>query len=347
MNKNTIHNWQKTILDVDKTINDAIKNLINTSLQIVLIVSKDKKLVGTITDGDIRRAMLKGYTLKDKVSKVMKKDPFVVTKHLDKKTVKYLMKTNSLLQVPVVDEKRKIAGLHLWNEAVNLKINNNYVIIMAGGFGKRMRPQTNDIPKPMLKVNGTPILEQIVTNVRDCGFKNIIITTHYLGNIITNYFGDGKKWGVNINYTSEKKPLGTAGSLSLIKKKIDKPIIVINGDVISNINFLEILEYHKFHKAKATMAVRTFERQNPFGVVELDGISIKKIKEKPISKSTINSGIYVINPDQLSRVPFNKFYKMTDLFLDMRKSGAKTIVFPMHEAWRDIGRPQDIEVTEI
>ena len=129
------------------------------------------------------------------------------------------MKTNSLLQVPVVDEKRKIAGLHLWNEAVNLKINNNYVIIMAGGFGKRMRPQTNDIPKPMLKVNGTPILEQIVTTVRDCGFKNIIITTHYLGNIITNYFGDGKKWGVNINYTSEKKPLGTAGSLSLIKKK--------------------------------------------------------------------------------------------------------------------------------
>ena len=180
MNKNTIHNWQKTILDVDKTINDAIKNLINTSLQIVLIVSKDKKLVGTITDGDIRRAMLKGYTLKDKVSKVMKKDPFVVTKHLDKKTVKYLMKTNSLLQVPVVDEKRKIAGLHLWNEAVNLKINNNYVIIMAGGFGKRMRPQTNDIPKPMLKDNGTPILEQIVTNVRDCGFKNIIITTHYV-----------------------------------------------------------------------------------------------------------------------------------------------------------------------
>lgn len=347
MNEKIKYNWKKAILTHNATIGEVIKNLSATSLQIVLIVSNEGKLEGTITDGDIRRGMINGYGLEDKIMKIIKKDPFVVTKQLNKKTAKYLMKVNSLLQVPIVDNDRKVVGLHLWNEEFHTKVKDNYIVIMAGGFGKRMKPQTNDCPKPMLKVNGRPILEQIIENIRDCGFKNIIITTHYLGHIITNYFGDGKKWGVDIDYVCEEKPLGTAGSLGLIKGKINTPTIVTNGDVISNINFSEILEYHKFHKADATMAVRIFERENPFGVVEADGIKIKKIIEKPVSKSTINAGIYIINPAQLNKIKINEYYKMTNLFSDMKKSGGKIIVFPMHESWKDIGRPEDIEVTKI
>jgi len=347
MKKKTKYNWKCAILNKDATINKAIKNLSDTSLQICLVVSKSGKLEGTLTDGDIRRAMLKGFTLKDKVIKVMKKDPFVVTKKLDRKSIRYLMKANTLLQVPIVDNHRKIVGLHLWNEMPQIKIKDNLVVLMAGGFGKRMRPKTNNIPKPMLKVNGRPILEQVIENVRDCGFKNIIITTHYLKDKIINYFKDGKKWGVNISYICEDKPLGTAGSLGLIKEIINKPILVTNGDVISNINFSEILDYHNFHKADATMAVRILERPNPFGVIEHDGILIKNITEKPISQSTINSGIYVINSNQVKKVKQNKYYKMTDLFLDIKNTGKKTIVFPMHESWRDIGRIQDIEVKKL
>ena len=347
MKKKTKYNWKSAILHKDATINKAIKNLSDTSLQICLVVSKSGKLEGTLTDGDIRRAMLKGFTLKDKVIKAMKKDPFVVTKKLDRKSIRYLMKANTLLQVPIVDNHRKIVGLHLWNEMPQIKIKDNLVVLMAGGFGKRMRPKTNNIPKPMLKVNGRPILEQVIESVRDCGFKNIIITTHYLKDKIINYFKDGKKWGVNISYICEDKPLGTAGSLGLIKEIINKPILVTNGDVISNINFSEILDYHNFHKADATMAVRILERPIPFGVIEHDGILIKNITEKPISQSTINSGIYVINSNQVKKVKQNKYYKMTDLFLDIKNTGKKTIVFPMHESWRDIGRIQDIEVKKL
>jgi len=347
MKKKIKYNWKNAVLGKDATINKAIKNLSDTSLQICLVVSKSGKLEGTITDGDIRRAMLKGFTLKDKVIKVMKKDPFVVTKKLNRKSIRYLMKANTLLQVPIVDSRRKIVGLHLWNETPQTKTKDNFIILMAGGFGKRMRPKTNNIPKPMLKVNGRPILEQVIENVRDCGFKNIIITTHYLKDKIINYFKDGKKWGVNISYICEDKPLGTAGSLGLIKEIINKPILVTNGDVISDINFSEILDYHNFHKADATMAVRILERPNPFGVIDYEGILIKNITEKPISQSTINSGIYVINSNQVKKVKPNKYYKMTDLFLDIKNAGKKAIVFPMHESWRDIGRIQDIEIKKL
>ena len=347
MNKKIINNWKKTLIAEDSRINNAIKNLNDTKLQICIVVSKNQKLVGTITDGDVRRGILKGFVLKDKVKKIMKKNPFVVTKKLDRKAIKYLMKANSLLQVPMVDKQRKVIGLHLWNDGLNAKVRDNFVILMAGGFGKRMRPKTNKVPKPMLEVNGRPILEQIIENVRDCGFKNIIITTHYLSEKITGYFKDGKQWGVNISYIHEKKPLGTAGSLGLIKKKINKPIIIANGDVISDINFSEVLDYHNYHKADATMAVRIFERSNPFGVIDHDGILIKKITEKPVYKTTINSGIYVIEPKQVKAIKANQHYKMTDLFLEIKESGKKIIVFPMHEAWRDIGSVEDIEITKL
>lgn len=341
--KNKKYNWKKAILKSNATIKSAIQNLVDTSLQIVLIISKNQKLIGTVTDGDIRRGILAGADLNDKVEKIMKRDPIKITNELDKKTIKFMMRANSLLQLPIVDENNKIKGLHLWNDYFNKELKENTIVIMAGGFGKRMMPETKSIPKPMLKVNNKPILEHIIINIRDYGFKNIVITTHYLGDTIKKYFKDGKKLGVNIIYTNEKKPLGTCGALSLIKIKKNEPIIVTNGDVISDINFVEILKYHKFHNADATIAVRNINQQNQFGVIESNGIEVKDIIEKPVMKIPVNAGIYVLNKNLIKRIPKNKSMDMTNFLLHLKKNKKKIIIFPIHEVWKDIGRPSDIK----
>lgn len=341
--ENKKFNWRKAILSHNSTIKEAVQNLIDTSLQIVLVISSSSKLIGTITDGDIRRGLLSGVNLEDKIDKIMKRNPFVVTNQFDEKTIKYLMKVNSLLQLPVVNKHKKIIGLHLWNNLLNADVKNNTVVIMAGGFGKRMLPITKFTPKPMIKVRGKPILEHIIINIRECGFKDIIITTHYLSESIRSYLGNGNRLGVNINYFEEKKPLGTAGCLRSIKFKNSKPIIVTNGDVISDINFTEILDFHFIHKADATMAIRTLEHENPFGVIKSNGIEIIDIEEKPISKSTVNAGIYVINQNTLKVLTRNENTPMTDFFLNLKKKKKKLIAFPVHESWNDIGKPSDVK----
>lgn len=341
--KNKKYNWKKAILSSSSTIKDAIQNLSDTSLQIVLITSKNRKLIGTVTDGDIRRGILAGAELNDKVDNIMKKDPIIVTNNFDSKTVKFIMKANSLLQLPVVDKNKKILGLHLWNDYFNKRLKENTVVVMAGGFGKRMLPKTKLIPKPMIKINNKPILEHIIGNIRDFGFNNIVVTTHYLSNKITKYFGDGKKLGVNIQYTKEKKPLGTCGALSLINFKNNEPIIITNGDVISDINFAEILKYHNFNNADATIAVRNINQKNSFGVIESKGIEVKDIIEKPVMKIPVNAGIYVLNKRLIKEIKKNKRMDMTNFLLYLKSKKKRVIIFPIHEIWKDIGKPSDIK----
>lgn len=341
--KNKKYNWKSTILKSDSSIKEAVQNLVDSSLQIVLVVSKNHKLIGTVTDGDIRRGILAGVSLSDKVETIMKRDPIKITNKLDEKTIEFIMRANSLLQLPIVDKNNRIKGLHIWNEYFNKDLKENTVVIMAGGFGKRMLPETKSVPKPLIKVNNKPILEHIIINIRSFGFKNIVITTHYLSDKIKKYFKDGKKLGVNIIYTKEKKPLGTCGALSLIKFKKKEPIIITNGDVISEINFSEILKYHKFHNADATIAVRNINQQNQFGVIESSGIEVDNIIEKPIMKIPVNAGIYVLNKDLIKRIPKNKRMDMTNFLLNLKKNKKKVIIFPIHETWKDIGKPGDIK----
>ena len=336
------YDWRAAILNEKSTIKDAIKCLINSSLQIVLVVSSKSKLIGTVTDGDIRRGILSNLKLTESILDVIKKNPLVVTSEIDSKTVKYMMSANSLLQLPIVDKKRRIVGLHLWNDYFNTEIKNNIVVIIAGGFGKRMLPKTKLIPKPMLKINNKPILEHIISNIRSCGFKNIIITTHYLGKIIEDHFKDGTKYGVNISYHREKKPLGTAGSLRSINIDKNNPIIVTNGDVITEVNYSEILDYHKTQHADATMAVRTVDQKNPYGVVEAEGVKFKNIIEKPITKISVNAGIYVLNNKAIQLTPKNSKYDMTDLFSKLRKKNKNTVIFPIHENLKEYGSRNDI-----
>jgi len=212
---------------------------------------------------------------------------------------------------------------------------------MAGGKGLRMLPHTQHSPKPMMLVKKKPILEHIILRAKQEGFKKIWISVHYLGSIIKDYFNDGKKWGVEIKYISEKKPYGTAGSLAHIKPKPKLPIVVINGDLLTSVNYQSIINYHIKHKALATMAVKILHTQNQFGVIKTKGINVVNFIEKPINKEKINAGIYVISPKAINMID-KKNFEMNELFLKLKKQRKKIIIFPLHESWKDIGRPQDL-----
>ena len=326
---------QQVILKINSKIIDVIKNLNNSNLQIVLVVSSKNKLIGTITDGDIRRSLLKGFQLNDSIEKIVNKKPFVFNEYINTNMIEIIMKSKSLLQVPRTNKNGKILGLYMWKNPDRPEKYQNPVVIFAGGFGKRLMPFTKKIPKPMLKINGSPILEHIIKSIKSQGFENFIITTHYLPKVIREYFQDGKKMGVNINYINEKKPLGTAGSLRFLKNK-NENIIAINGDILTNINIVEMLKYHIKNKSDATMAVKLFEMQNPYGVVRANGNVIQNFIEKPIQKTIINAGIYIINSNNLKFLR-KKRTEIPELFEILKNNSKKTIIYPIHENWLEIG----------
>jgi len=336
--------WIKALLPLTSSISQAIKNLEESTLKIVLIVNNDNTLIGTISDGDIRRGLLKKMNMDSSISSIVNQNSLMVPPELSVEMVKQLMLTNKIQQIPIVDEKHNVIGLHLWDEIVYPSIRTNKMIIMAGGVGSRLLPHTENCPKPLLKVSGKPILEHIIDRAKHEGFNHFILAINYLGFMIEEYFGNGEKFGVEIEYLREKTPLGTAGALSLLNPMPKEPIIVNNGDVISDIRYGELLNFHQHHKADATMAVRSHEWQHPFGVVNVDGIDIIGLQEKPTYHSYINSGVYVLDPSVISEISSTERFDMTTLFDDLQIQNKKTIAYPMHEPWLDIGRPGDLSI---
>jgi dTDP-glucose pyrophosphorylase len=324
------------------SIEDAIKILIDSSLGIVLIVDSDLKLLGTVTDGDIRRGLLRGLTLSSPISEVINLKPIVVPKTFTREAVKKVMSANRIFQIPVVDEDLKLVGLHVWDEQRTTVARDNVMVIMAGGRGTRLLPKTEKTPKPMLLLGDKPILEHIINRAKAAGIKEFVLAIHHLGEVIEEYFGKGQFLGVNISYIKEKSPLGTAGALGLIDPKPTKPIIVANGDVITDIRFGDILEFHSQNSAMATMAVQVYESENPFGVVQTKGVSITGYEEKPMIRSLVNAGVYVINPSALDFMEKGAECSMPTLFEILRTEGLKTIAFPLHENWLDLGSPSDL-----
>ncbi len=244
--------WQKTLLHEDSNIFDAVKNLNKSGLRIVLVYSNKNKLIGTISDGDIRRALINGYKFKTSVNKILKKNPIYAQKKDSEKFIRILMKKNSVLQIPIIDDQKKIIGLYVLKE-FEKKLKNkhtNTVVIMAGGFGQRLLPYTKKIPKPMLKIAGKPIIDHIIDIINSQGFKNIVLCLHYKKEIFKNYFKKKNFSNINLTFIEEKKPLGTAGALSLIKKKNSKPIIVLNGDLIFDFELENLLSFHKKKKSR-------------------------------------------------------------------------------------------------
>ena len=333
--------WKKIVTDFNATVGDVINILNNTGLKIVLIVSENGFLEGTISDGDIRRGLLKGISIKDSVSEIIHLNSLVVPPEMKREMVLQLMIANKIQQIPIVDETNKILGVHHWDEINTVSIRENTMVIMAGGLGTRLRPATDEIPKPLLRVSGKPILEHIIEKAKFDGFKKFVLAVYYLGNKIEDYFKDGSQFGVEIEYLKETKPLGTAGALSLLTNNLHKDLVVTNGDVITEIDYGQLLDFHILHNATATMAVRLHEIQNQFGVVQTDGIKITGYEEKPILRSNINAGVYAIKPEALKLLVANENCDMPTLFERLKASSMLTIAYPLHEHWQDIGNFSD------
>jgi NDP-sugar pyrophosphorylase family protein len=273
----------------------------------------------------------------------MYQSPLVVPPQMGRDMVLHLMRANKIHQLPIVDEGRKVVGLHLWDDIVAPTSRSNLMVIMAGGLGKRLWPLTEDCPKPMLPVAGKPMLEHIINRAMHQGFSNFAISVHYLAHVIKKYFGNGSKLGVNISYLDEDRPLGTAGAVGLISPFPETTFIVTNGDVLTDVHYGEMLDFHELHNADATMAVRLHEWQHPFGVVRTDGIKIVAFEEKPVHRTHVNAGIYVLSPIVASALDRGERCDMPTLFERLQRSGKQTIAFPMHELWLDVGRPEDLQ----
>jgi dTDP-glucose pyrophosphorylase len=341
--KNQSEYWEESIVSIDTPIKVALQQLDKLGMKIALVLDKDRQLLGTISDGDFRRGMLRGLTLEDVVGKIMNKDPRSITEGASTVEILELMNNFKISQIPIVNRDKQVIGLHLWHEVTAQSKYSNVMIIMAGGRGSRLHPQTENIPKPMLLVAGTPILEHIIKRAKNQGFQNFIVSLCYLGEIIEKYFGDGQKFGVNIEYIREESPLGTAGALSLLQNKPKSAFIVTNGDVITDINYFDFLEFHRVQSAVMTVAVHTYDFQIPYGVVKIKDLDVTSYEEKPVISNLINSGVYALNPEILNLVKEQIFVDMPEILEMAKDLNKKVIVYPMHESWIDIGRPIDLD----
>jgi dTDP-glucose pyrophosphorylase len=335
--------WRKAVVPVTATLQETIRNMDESGLQIALVVSHEGVLLGTVTDGDIRRGLLRGMDLVGAVETIMHRDPTVVPPTLGRDIVLQLMQANKFHQLPVVDEQRRVVGLHVWDELLAPVQRPNLMVIMAGGRGTRLRPHTEHCPKPLIRVGGKPMLQHIIERARSEGFRQFVLAIHYLGGMIEEYFGDGSRWQVEISYLREAAPLGTAGALALIDPPPQSSFLVSNGDVLTDIHYSELLDFHSRNGAAATMAVRLHEWQHPFGVVRSKGVDIVGFEEKPISRSHINAGIYVLDPAALDALKAGEPCDMPTLFTRLQERSGRTIVYPMHEPWLDVGRAADLE----
>lgn len=335
--------WRKALLPINATVKEAIRCLDASGLQIVLAVSTDSVLLGTLTDGDIRRGLLHELDLNSPIDAIIYRDPLVVPPQLSRDMVIQLMQANRIHQLPVVDKDRHVVGLHMWDDLMVPRDRPNLMVIMAGGRGTRLLPHTEKCPKPLLHVNGKPMVEHIIEQARAEGFRRFALAVHYLGHMIEDYLGNGSRWGVQINYLREDTPLGTAGAIGLLNPRPDTSFLVINGDVLTDIRYGELLDFHSSHAALATMAVRVHEWQHPFGVVYTRGVDIIGYEEKPVSRSHINAGIYVLEPSALDVLEAGEYCDMPTLFTRLQERTSRTIVYPMHEPWLDLGSVDDYE----
>lgn len=337
--------WRETLLHAGATVGDAVASLDRSGLQIVVVVGAGELLVGTVTDGDIRRGLLRGLGLTDPVDAIVQRNPLVVPPQLAQAEVLHVMQANRVRQLPVIaDDERRVVGLHVWDLIQAPVSRGNAMVIMAGGEGTRLRPHTEQCPKPMLPIGGKPMLQHIIERARDEGFGHFVLAIRYLGHMIEDYFRAGERFDVRIDYLREEVPLGTGGALGLLPFRPDAPLVVTNGDVLTDIRYGDVIAFHCRYGAAATMAVRAHEWQHPFGVVKSDGVDIVGFEEKPVYRTHVNAGIYVLDPGALDMLHPGSHCDMPTLFERLQAAGERTIAYPMHEPWLDVGRPADLEL---
>jgi dTDP-glucose pyrophosphorylase len=347
MKKDNLNLWRKTLAFEESTLGSIIEQLNDSGLQIVLVVSRDEVLIGTITDGDIRRGLLRGLDMNSGVEAIVNRDAMVAPNQMSRDSAKEFMRVNKIHALPILNDSRQVVGMYMLNELLKPEDRDILMIIMAGGQGTRLKPHTENCPKPMIPVGGKPMLEHIIERAKAQGVRHFILSIHYLGHVIQNYFGDGSRWQVEIEYLSEDYPLGTAGAIGLITDRPKKPFLVTNGDVISDIPYCDLLDFHIHQQAIATMAVRAHEWQHPFGVVESNGVEYVGFAEKPISRSQINAGVYALHPDSLDVLKKGIHCDMPELFERLTAAGKRTVIYPMHEPWLDVGKPDDLKEAQM
>jgi len=328
--KNYLVNFKESIVKAIKAINEC-------GHQIAFITDDNQAVIGSVSDGDIRRALLKNISLNEEVSKIMNKDFVYVSDSVNRQTIISLMSTKNLRQIPCLDEKMRLLKVFDLEDFIGFQRLENPVIIMAGGLGSRLQPLTQDCPKPMLKVSGKPILETILLQCIEAGFHNFYFSVNYLKDKIIDYFQDGSKWGIKISYILEDDPLGTAGALSNLTVNSNHDVLVLNGDILSRVDFHGLLNFHKESKAKASLCVVEEKVQVPYGVIEIESTNILSISEKPTYSFHVNAGIYLLNPSLLKLLPENDYFDMPDLIKLAIEKKEKVIAFPIHEFWLDIG----------
>ena len=336
-------NWRDALVSSSTSLRQTIAAITDGNLQIALVVDSESKLLGTVTDGDIRKAILAGKDLNITAGEAMRSQPITSASKTPRAAVLKLMREKRIHQMPLVDDQGRVLDVLTVDDMIGAAHKPNAVVIMAGGLGTRLHPLTEETPKPMLKVGGKPILETIIQSFIDQGFTNFFVSVNYKANIISKYFGDGSRLGAKINYLHEKSRLGTAGGLSLLPSDVHAPIIVMNGDLLTRISVDALLDFHERENAVATMVVREDHYQVPYGVVEVDGTKIVGVEEKPIQRHLVNAGIYVISQGGLNNIPGDTFYDMPTHFAKLSANGHRTAAFPLHEYWVDIGRLNELE----
>ena len=336
-------NIDKICVNQTISIKDVLTLIDTNSTQIALVVGASRELLGTVTDGDVRRGLLRGLTLDDSIESIIFRTP--TTARLGDSTADIIEKAlaKKLHQIPIVDDDNHVIGLKEIEELLKPRIKPNKVVLMVGGLGTRLHPLTENTPKPLLKVGKKPILQTIVEHFSSYGFINFIMCINYKGHMIQDYFGDGSAFGVNIEYVFEEQRMGTAGALSLLTEKPKEPFFVMNGDLLTNVNFDDLLGYHEAQGATATMCVRKYDFQVPYGVVRLEDNQVVSIEEKPVHKFFVSAGIYMLSPAVLEIIPQDQFFDMPTLFEQIILSKRSAASFPIHEYWLDIGRISEYE----
>ncbi len=337
------------LVSPEAPIREVIACIDRNAKGIALVVDAECHLLGTITDGDVRRAILAGVGLDSTAQALLEcrgpvSHPTPLTAPVGTSDTELLRIMNEyrIHQIPVVDETRHVVDIVLLNDLTKEYELPLTAVIMAGGYGTRLCPLTDQVPKPMLPVGNRPLLELIVEQLRKAGIHRVNVTTHYKGDLIAQHFGDGRDFGVEIRYVEEKEPLGTAGGLSLLEAS-EEPLLVINGDILTQVGFRAMLDFHRGHHADMTIAVRQYEFRVPYGVIESEGILVRGISEKPTIRHFINAGIYLLEPAVRQFIPNGKTFDMTDLMQLLIKEGRLVVSFPIREYWLDIGNHDDYQ----
>lgn len=344
MKNNTRHinDWNTVSVNSTDNMKKVLETISEGNMQIALVVDDGCHLAGTVTDGDIRRALLRGDGLETPVHTLMNDNPITGLLDEDESLWQRTMRRHSLSHLPLLNSAGCIVGLTRYITPQEPR-HDNAVVLMVGGLGSRLAPLTQARPKPLLEVGSKPILETIIENFASHGFHRLYLCINYKGDMIRKYFGDGSRWNVEITYIEEKSRMGTAGALSLLPEMPDSPFFIMNGDLLTQVDFVRLLRFHQKQAAAATLCVREYTHQIPYGVVDLDGHTVTGMLEKPSHRVHVNAGIYMLNPEALKLIPGNGYFDMPDLINLILEKNMSVTSFPIHEYWIDIGQIQEFQ----